>query len=1228
MTNWFVRAGVCLATTLMAACGGSGSGGGGSAQSPGVSEFGTPVSVNTSAGTAQLATSDGALVNVRQVTTPASAPSNYDYPHGFLAFDVTGLSAGQTINLRLQLPAGVSGDTFIKCRADGSCGPMSGVSISGRTVTFTLTDGGTNDVDGVANGAISDPAALARELIDSDNDGVFNPADNCPNDANADQADSDSDGLGDACDPVNDTDSDNDGVANAADNCPNDANANQADTDNDGIGDVCDPQDDTDSDNDGVRDAIDNCPDDANADQADDDNDGVGNVCEGEPPLETVIRTGDIFAVDGYDPKADLIAAAIAEMDAIESNGEDLIRGLYGSDSISYLIDRNKGYIDFPSYERKRNGLITILRQNGGRSHAVAGNYLTEFGRFSLFGTAPTEFFDVDENLAYEAPFRRLVAWLLGDDPGVETSLNTAAEIRLARTQFTGALERWLASNLPNATVTDCGNTMPIADCMDGGDLLIAGKASGDAEADPAAIDTLLRAGTPMLYLHGAGRGASNGSTAISALFNANLPNIGNFFTNETIRNSVWADADEMIAAARADSDATTTTLSHIDDRDFNYDFAGALDGNTVDRDAVPGYNAEFARAASAVRDLMNTLDDRQFDVFQQEVDDFRLERILALIGDRLRQDVVFPMNIIESDQNDFLSSYFADHLVYGYRQINPLQPDRGFHGQRTQSEVTPGTHTAAINTRFTGRKPTGAYALPGKPFSVTRTDDNADVNVEVYWNLQFPGGIFEFRDGNRYDMPKYLRSQQINLSPGETITASSPYGGVIQIQHNRGSDNAQNVELSFSGVGRHPYYDGSGSVDAFHDGLAAGIYDWAEIVTPETYVTEPLDRMVGTMQGMADDLGWNVAEAARVATDYYYNGMLQLSGYIGFDAPAQSAEVTAFCSANGWECDNADYHGNGAGGNGSVEGNIRQSLTNCGSGGGCSNQPVTYTWNWNPLGAGPVHERGHHLERNSGADYHRFAPLDNHTLTNTWRDYLPYIYYLETGNIGACHVDASRLRQNGNVFQFLQDAHNSGDPEQYVADNGPAPNFSLVMITQLAAHAADQGRFTEGWDYLPLLLKAAREFRNKLDEGEASFDAAKSRYGFGMYSHAEGLEVVATQDAQRSWGLIAYSVITGRDQRPYWDMLGWSYTDKASQQVAALLLLPAEPQYYAFDDICSIDRAVAVPVDGTTEWPDNRPTVFTEAAQKAGSSQFKAGSSDDDAGIAACGEHGLNHAH
>lgn len=997
-------------------------------------------------------------------------------------------------------------------------------------------------------------------------------------------------------------DTDRDGLLDSADNCPAIANPGQTDSDGDGIGNACDTQNDTDSDGDGIRDEIDNCPAISNPDQTDADLDGTGDACETTPtvpPVETVISTGDIFAVSGYDAQSDLIAEAIAQISAIRASGQSLLRGLYGSSPVNYSVDRRTSFVQYPAYEAKRNDLIPILQTGSSRVHAVAGQYKQSFARFSYFGSAPPVLFNNGESLGFEAVFERLVAWLLGDDPGNTGALSSAPKIVLARTHSTGTLQTWFETHLPAATVTICSDADPLASCSVGADLMVMGKTSqaATAQADASELDRLLRANVPALYLHGAQEHDTVGSDALSALIGADMPYAGNYFRSEEERNSNWANVDAMIDAIGADLTVLATVLDKLDRGNFSYNFQAGLSNGSVDPSAVPNFEDEFLRAAEFLRSRFNTLDDRQIAVFSEPQEDFRLDRILALIGDELRQDASFPMDIIATDQNTFLPSYLADHLIYGFRDINPLQPDRGFHGRRTQAEVTPGAYSAHINTRFTGRKPTGAYALPGKTFTVTRTDANSDIDVEIYWNLQFPNGTFEFRTGNRYDMPKYLRSQEVNLSPGESITVSSPYGGVIQINHDRGSSDAQDVTLSFQGVGQHPFYNGPSTAAAFTAGLAAGIYDWTEIAAPEHYVTEPLDLMADTVQAMADDLGWNIDEVARVGSVYYYNEMARLSGYRGFDIPVQPAEITSFCTANGWECSKDEYHGI----SGSVEGNIRQSITNCGSAGGCSNQPVTYTWNWNPLGAGPVHERGHHLEGNSGASYHTFAPLDGHHLTNTWRAFLPYAYYRETGNTGACDIERNEHRTNGTRFQILQDARNSANVQQYMADKvwnaGQRSAMTRAMITQFAAHAENQGRFNEGWNYLPLMLIAAREFKQKLDEGEAAFDAAKARYGFGQFTFAEAQDMVASDEGQRSWALVAYSFITGRDQRNYWRMLGWDYSARADSQLSALfpLLLstPAAEQFYAFDDICSVDNAIAVPVDGVSTWPDVRPTVY-----------------------------------
>ena len=921
---------------------------------------------------------------------------------------------------------------------------------------------------------------------------------------------------------------------------------------------------------------------------------------ETETNVEKVIRSGNIFEVPGYDAQSDLVAEAIAEIEDITAFGSDFLTGIYGSAAIDYSVDKRTNYVQYPAYERKRNGIVPLLKTGSSRVHAVAGVYKGEFGRFSFFGTAPPVLFENGQNLAYEPAFERLLAWLLGDAPGSTSALAGSPVVVLARTHNNTELTTWFEKTLPNATVSTCGNSEALSVCANGATIIVLGKNGSEAllDADVLEIDRLLRASTPVLYLHGALEHDTAGSTAYSALIGANFPYAGNFFRSEAERNTSWNNVEAMLESINADNKAIATALDHIDKASFQFDWNSALSDGTVDTAAVVGYQERFGDGAAAVRGIFTTLDDQQIAIFDEPIEDFRLSRILALIGDELRQNVVFPMDIINSDQNAFLASYFADHLVYNTREINPHQADRGFHGSRSQSEVTPADYQAVINTRFTGRKPTGAYALPGRPFTVTRTDANSDVNVEIYWNLQFSNGVFEFRTGDRYDMPKFLRSQEINLEPGESITVSTPYGGVIQVRHGKGDSEAKNIELSFQGVGQHPFYDGPASANAFEAGLAAQVYDWAEIATAETYVTEPLDLMINTMEAMKSALDWEIEEVARVGTRYYYNEMFRLSGYRGFDIPAQPAEVTAFCTANGWECANDDYHGVA----GAVEGNIRQSITNCGSFGGCSNQPVTYTWNWNPLGAGPVHERGHHLEGNSGAGYHTFAPLHAHHLTNIWRAYLPYAHYLETGNIGACGVERSEHRSNGTRFQILQDAQNSADVYQHMADNiwnsSQLGAMTRAMITQFAAHAKDQGDLEDGWNYFPLMLIAARELKQKLDEGEAAFDAAKARYGLDEYSHAEAADMVSTEDGQRSWALITYSLITNRDQRDYFTMLGFDFTDKANTQMNSLFPFslfssPAAKQFYAFDDICSVGEAIAVPVDGTSAWPEDRPTVF-----------------------------------
>jgi hypothetical protein len=130
---------------------------------------GAPVSVSVPGGTATLSSSDGTVGNATSSPVPSTPPSpaGVGFPFGLIGFDVTGLSAGETVTVTVTLPAPVS--DYWKLQ-NGVWYQPTGTTFAGNQVILTLTDGGTGDSDGVANGVIVDPGApaIAATLVTKD----------------------------------------------------------------------------------------------------------------------------------------------------------------------------------------------------------------------------------------------------------------------------------------------------------------------------------------------------------------------------------------------------------------------------------------------------------------------------------------------------------------------------------------------------------------------------------------------------------------------------------------------------------------------------------------------------------------------------------------------------------------------------------------------------------------------------------------------------------------------------------------------------------------------------------------------------------------------------------------------------------------------------------------------------------------------------------------------------
>lgn len=137
------------------------------------SEDGNPVGdtetvADPSGGTTTIAVTDGNLENLSNSPNPPAGtnpPAGVSFPNGVFAFDVTGLTPGQTVDVVITLPTNAGPDTYYKFQNGGSFeflrgpGDTEGATISGNVITLRLTDGGVGDADGLANGTIVDPGA-------------------------------------------------------------------------------------------------------------------------------------------------------------------------------------------------------------------------------------------------------------------------------------------------------------------------------------------------------------------------------------------------------------------------------------------------------------------------------------------------------------------------------------------------------------------------------------------------------------------------------------------------------------------------------------------------------------------------------------------------------------------------------------------------------------------------------------------------------------------------------------------------------------------------------------------------------------------------------------------------------------------------------------------------------------------------------------------------------------
>lgn len=93
--------------------------------------------------------------------------STFTFPNGVVKYTVTGTGVGATVTVTLTYPSTIPAGSKVYKITTAGYTEFAGASISSNQVTLTLTDGGAGDADGVANGSIEDPVAVATPVTNS-----------------------------------------------------------------------------------------------------------------------------------------------------------------------------------------------------------------------------------------------------------------------------------------------------------------------------------------------------------------------------------------------------------------------------------------------------------------------------------------------------------------------------------------------------------------------------------------------------------------------------------------------------------------------------------------------------------------------------------------------------------------------------------------------------------------------------------------------------------------------------------------------------------------------------------------------------------------------------------------------------------------------------------------------------------------------------------------------------
>ncbi len=810
-------------------------------------------------------------------------------------------------------------------------------------------------------------------------------------------------------------------------------------------------------------------------------------------------------------------------------NGDWGVEDIFGDKKIEYFPGNYaSSLIDIDSF-RLGSDYMPLLIGRKGHIFALWGKHRP----YAIFAFDPTSTF-IEHESDFEESIKKIVLKLL------KTKSFNNKKVALIYPNSSSD-KSWFESL--GLSVKVCKDDL--IECSQGSDLLVIGSASNDKKS----LDTLLSLDQKaFIYLH-PNWGENSISSLMEEKFIFRFPYGGNYFQKESIN---WDNFEEMKISFIKNQklDAIKEMILHLQREDYNFDWSRCYTYKTDKKiysskydkcEEVVGLNKTFFDGAKRVKKIINNIDRSKIDLF--EMDGYRLSKLLILLGDKLREEVSYPMDKQITNQSDFFSSLYADSSVYNFRKSNPPQRDMGNFSHSSFDSVKVTTIKRKIQAKAPFRS-AGVYMLPGKSMTIKRVDTNSSIKTEIFINTLRSGATHLFQKWG-YNRPKYLQTPKFEIKVGQSITLTSPYGGLVQIATDR---NGAFVELEFQDVALHPiwaYWMDDEQKRNFESSLDEGLFDWAEVITPNFELHSKTKKLKASI---ADPKWGNVDNFIDAINQYTSNYPYSLAGFKGPGIETID-EVVSFANEHNLEIKYSDF----------VK-HMNADQASCGY--GCSGNPYDAYWSFDPISHGDLHEIGHGLEKS----IFRFDGWNYHASTN------PYSYYTKS-RYNKDHDDEELTSCQNLPFHKLYDIINEAKDEEnrslYLQEHlWKDSSWSEEFLFELQAMMLTQymGKLDDGWHLLTRLhllerarWNAKKDWQNKKD------DIGFSNYSLDEFNHI----------SNNDWLLVSYSFSTQIDFRDFFDIYGLSYSKKAASQVESFGYPKALKRFFKStpNGYCSVDK-------------------------------------------------------